>query len=152
MGYYSLRLCMVVKAGYGRRKMEIQSLRSMCGMSQKVRCKNSDVTKRCDLKKDVVTGVERSMLRWFDHLEGMNESRVTKQIYRANVCDGKVTKGRPKISYADNINSILKEGQSLSTRNRQAYMKRLMDVSEAREIFKDRTMWKSIISIYPTGK
>ncbi|GBP85943.1 hypothetical protein EVAR_62242_1 [Eumeta japonica] len=31
-------------------------------------------------------------------------------------------------------------------------MRRLMDVSEAREICKDRTMWRSIISAYPSGK
>ncbi|GBP46482.1 hypothetical protein EVAR_28061_1 [Eumeta japonica] len=31
-------------------------------------------------------------------------------------------------------------------------MKRLMDVNEAREICKDRTMWKSIASDYPLGK
>ncbi|GBO98611.1 hypothetical protein EVAR_162_1 [Eumeta japonica] len=37
-----------------------------------------------DLKEDVVTKVERSMLRWFGRLGRMNESRLTKQIYRAN--------------------------------------------------------------------
>ncbi|GBP40334.1 hypothetical protein EVAR_86480_1 [Eumeta japonica] len=31
-------------------------------------------------------------------------------------------------------------------------MKRLMDVSEAREICKNRSMWKSIVSVYPSGK
>ncbi|GBP69036.1 hypothetical protein EVAR_39236_1 [Eumeta japonica] len=31
-------------------------------------------------------------------------------------------------------------------------MKRLIDVSEAREIRKDRTMCKSIVSVYPSGK
>ncbi|GBP63740.1 hypothetical protein EVAR_8737_1 [Eumeta japonica] len=36
----------------------------------------------------------------------------------------------------------LKKGQILSTRNRQACIKRLMDVSEAREMCKDSTMLK----------
>ncbi|GBP03393.1 hypothetical protein EVAR_101773_1 [Eumeta japonica] len=31
------------------------------------------------------------MLWWFGHLERMNEGRLTKQIYRANVRDGKET-------------------------------------------------------------
>ncbi|GBP15608.1 Phosphatidylinositol 4-phosphate 5-kinase type-1 beta [Eumeta japonica] len=39
---------------------------------------------RCGLKKDVVTKVERGMLLWFGHRERRNESRLTKQIYRAN--------------------------------------------------------------------
>ncbi|GBP63617.1 hypothetical protein EVAR_54446_1 [Eumeta japonica] len=42
-------------------------------------------------------------------------------------------------------------GQSLSTRNRRAYMKRLMNVNEARDICEDRNMWKPIVSAYPSG-
>ncbi|GBP16084.1 hypothetical protein EVAR_94422_1 [Eumeta japonica] len=61
----------------------------MCGGARKDRCRNSDVRERCGLREDVVTRVERGMLRWFSHLERMNESRLTRQIYRADVCDGK---------------------------------------------------------------
>ncbi|GBP16528.1 hypothetical protein EVAR_19328_1 [Eumeta japonica] len=70
----------------------------------------------------------------FGHLEGMNESRPTKRIYRANVCDGKVGKGRPRESHADCTDWLLKKGQILNTRNRRPCLKSLMDVSEAREI------------------
>ncbi|GBP91767.1 Tyrosine-protein kinase Abl [Eumeta japonica] len=52
-----------------------------CGVSRKDRCRNSDVREQW-WKEDVVTRVERSML-----LERMNESRLTKQIYRANVME-----------------------------------------------------------------
>ncbi|GBP70680.1 hypothetical protein EVAR_88855_1 [Eumeta japonica] len=72
----------------------MRSLRSMCGVSRKDRCRNSDVRERCGLKEDVVTRVERGMLRWFGHLERMNESRLTKQIYRANVCHEKLQRAR----------------------------------------------------------
>ncbi|GBP77930.1 hypothetical protein EVAR_26540_1 [Eumeta japonica] len=37
----------------------MQSLRSVCGVSQKNRCRNSDVRERCVLKEDEVTRVER---------------------------------------------------------------------------------------------
>ncbi|GBP88489.1 hypothetical protein EVAR_64922_1 [Eumeta japonica] len=80
------------------------------------------------------------------------ESRLTKQIYKANVCDGKVGKGRSRKSYAGHIGGIITKGQIQSTRNRRVYMKRLKDVSEAGEICKDRTMWKSVVSAYPFRK
>ncbi|GBP61235.1 hypothetical protein EVAR_45254_1 [Eumeta japonica] len=90
------------------------SLSNMRGVSREDRCRNSNVGERYGLKEDVVTRVERGMLRWFGHLDRMNESRLTKQIYRANVCDGKVGKGHPRKSYADHIDGILKKDQILS--------------------------------------
>ncbi|GBP82383.1 hypothetical protein EVAR_55266_1 [Eumeta japonica] len=39
--------------------VKIQSLRNMCGVSLKDRCKNSDVRRRCGLKENIVTGAEK---------------------------------------------------------------------------------------------
>ncbi|GBP32165.1 hypothetical protein EVAR_80933_1 [Eumeta japonica] len=125
--------------------VEMRSLRSICGVSRKDRCRNSDVRERCGLKENVVTRVEGGMLRWFGHLERVNESKLTKQ--NANVCDGKVSKGRPRKSYAGHIGGVFKKGQILSTPNRRACMKRLMDVSEGKEICKARTVWKSSLCL-----
>ncbi|GBP91684.1 hypothetical protein EVAR_100264_1 [Eumeta japonica] len=103
----TMGLRMIVKAGNVQKKsesrinaVEMRSLRSMCGVSRKDKCKNSDVRERCGLKADVVTRVERGVLRWFGHLEKMNK-----------VCDGKVIKGRPRKSYAEHLGGILKTGQ-----------------------------------------
>ncbi|GBP66155.1 hypothetical protein EVAR_83935_1 [Eumeta japonica] len=48
-----------------------------------------------------VTRVEKGMLQWFGYLERINDSRLTQQIYRVNVCDGRIGKGRPRKFYAD---------------------------------------------------
>ncbi|GBP88180.1 hypothetical protein EVAR_99084_1 [Eumeta japonica] len=79
------------------------SLQSMCGLSGKDRCRNSGVRERCGLKEHAVTRVARGMLRWFGRRERMNVRRLTKQICREDVCDGKVGEGRPRKFYADYI-------------------------------------------------
>ncbi|GBP58341.1 hypothetical protein EVAR_40907_1 [Eumeta japonica] len=42
---------------------EIRSLRSMCGVSWEDICRNTNVKERCGSKENVVTRVERGMLR-----------------------------------------------------------------------------------------
>ncbi|GBP80523.1 hypothetical protein EVAR_63273_1 [Eumeta japonica] len=75
---------MVLKAGYGKRNesrtiaVKMRSLRSMCGVSRKDRCRNSDI-KVCGLKEDVVTRVERGVLQWLGYLVGMNGNNNKKQ-------------------------------------------------------------------------
>ncbi|GBP53631.1 hypothetical protein EVAR_38604_1 [Eumeta japonica] len=69
---------------------------------------NSDIRKRYGFNEDVVTRVEKGLLRWFGHLERMNESRQAKPICRANVFVEKVGKSRSRKSYADQINDTLK--------------------------------------------
>ncbi|GBP12034.1 hypothetical protein EVAR_5872_1 [Eumeta japonica] len=59
-----------------------------------------------------------------------------------------VDKGHLRKFYADHLGGISKKGKILSNENRRACMTRLMDVSEAREIRKDRIMWKSIGSAF----
>ncbi|GBP86589.1 hypothetical protein EVAR_52495_1 [Eumeta japonica] len=62
-------------------------------------------------------------------------------------CTLPVGKGRPRKSYAGHIGGVFKKGQILSTPNRRACMKRLTDVSERKEICKDRTVWKSSLCL-----
>ncbi|GBP11099.1 hypothetical protein EVAR_79759_1 [Eumeta japonica] len=72
----------------------MRSLRPMCGMSRKDRCKNSDVRQRCGLKEDVVTKAERSRYVAVVWPSGKDKkSGLTKQIYRVNVCDVKSRQG-----------------------------------------------------------
>ncbi|GBP86418.1 hypothetical protein EVAR_61117_1 [Eumeta japonica] len=63
---------------------------------------------------------------------------------------GRVGKGRLKKSYAKQFTGIIKKGQVLSTQKRRACMRLLMDISEARDVSKDRTMWKSGVSTFPS--
>jgi hypothetical protein len=42
-----------------------------------------------------VTKMEKNMLIWFGHVKRMNDKRLTKEIYKADV-DGNAGRGRPR--------------------------------------------------------
>jgi hypothetical protein len=51
------------------------------------------------VKEDIVTKIEKNMLRWFRRVERMDE-RLTKEIYEADV-DGNAGRGRPRRTCLD---------------------------------------------------
>ncbi|GBP39268.1 hypothetical protein EVAR_22675_1 [Eumeta japonica] len=94
----------------------IRSLCNICGLSLKDRCRNSDVRERCGLKEDVVARVEIGILRRSGHLERINECRLTKQIYRANVSNGKLGRQNEYLTAENNFGSPLGDISWLGTR------------------------------------
>jgi hypothetical protein len=56
------------------------------------------IREECGVKEDVVTKIEKNMLRWFGHVERMDESRLTKEIYEADV-GGTAGRGRPRRTF-----------------------------------------------------
>ena len=80
----------------------------------------------------------------FGHVERMSDERMAKKIY-----DGKVSgRGRPWLTFENTVSKILEEGHVKSMK-RRACMKRLTTVDEAKEICRDRSVWRSVLSDYP---
>jgi hypothetical protein len=61
--------------------------------------------------------IEKNMLRWFGHVVRMDERRLTKGIYEADV-GGNARRGRPRRTFFDQIGEVLENCQVKSTRNR----------------------------------
>jgi hypothetical protein len=130
--------------------VEMRALRSMIGVKLSARVRYEVIREECDVKADVVTKIEKNMLRWFGHVERVDE-RLTKEIYEADL-GGNVGRERPKQTFLDKIGDVLENGQVRSTRNWRACMRILMKVEEAKGVCKDRSNWKEVISAYPKGK
>ncbi|CAH0597853.1 unnamed protein product [Chrysodeixis includens] len=111
----------------------MRALRSMLGLKLSDRIRNDAIRERCGVKEDIVTRIEKGMLKWFGHVERMNKRRLTKQIYECSV-NGVVGRGRPRQTFHDQKGKVQKKGQVRSTLNRWACMKRLMSVDEAKVV------------------
>jgi hypothetical protein len=65
------------------------------------------------------------MLRWYGHVERMDESRLTKEIHEADM-GGNARRGRSRRTFLDQIGEVLEKSQAKSTRNRRTCMRNLM--------------------------
>ena len=71
-----------------------------------------------------------------------------------NIYDGKVSdkrgRGRSRMTFENSVSKILEEGHVKSMKiPRRACMKRLMTVDEAKEMCRDRSVWRPVLSDYP---
>jgi hypothetical protein len=53
----------------------MRTLRSMVGVKLSDRVRNEVIREECGVKGDQVTKIEKDMLRWFGHVERMDERR-----------------------------------------------------------------------------
>ena len=131
--------------------MEMRSLRRMCGKTMYDRSKNVNIRKECKADVSVMDRIKKGTLRWFGHVERMNEERSVKRIYDAKV-NGRRSRGRPRKTWHDQVNQILESGHVKSQNNRRVCMRRCMNVNEARSVCQDRVIWRSVLSAYPCGE
>ena len=133
----------------GINAVEMRSLRRMCGKRIIDKIRNEQIREECNVRVGVVTRMKVNKLRWFGHVERMSEERLTRKIYAAERC-GIRKRGRPRVSWLDHVDQILKEGNVRSTRNRRACIRNGMNVNEAKEVCRDRGSWRSVLSAYPS--
>ena len=60
-------------------------LRNICGIRRVDRVRNSLIRERSGCELSVLEIIERSVLKWFGHMERLGEERLVKRMHRANV-------------------------------------------------------------------
>ena len=109
---------------------EMRCLRSMVGVSRMDRVRNEVVRQRTGVEIELGTRVDMNVLRWFGHVERMENERLLKRVMNARV-NGRGARGRPRLGWMDGVKRALQD--------------RGMDVREARERARDRNDWRAIV-------
>ena len=109
-----------------RRKVNIlkmKCLRNLVGVSLMERVRNEEVRRRTGIERELVSRADQRVLRWFGHVERMDESRMARRVLMAEVSGGWV-RGRPRLGWMDGVMVALgNQG---------------MTVAAARQLAKDR--------------
>ena len=78
--------------GYERRKvnvLEMKWLRRLVGVSRIDRVRNGEKRRRAEIERELASRADQRVLRWFGHVERMNE-------YRMGVDDGSKWRAGPR--------------------------------------------------------
>ena len=83
---------------------EMKCLRSMTGVSRLDRVRNEVVRARTGVRRELAARVDVNVLRWFGHVERMDNERLLKKVMNAEV-DGRSARGRPRFGWMDGVKS-----------------------------------------------
>ena len=83
----------------------MKCLRSLVGVSRMDRFRN-EVCKRARIEREFVSRADQKVLRWFGHIERMDEYSMARRVLMADVSGGQVL-GRPRIGWMGDIKMAL---------------------------------------------
>ena len=70
------------------------------------RVRNEKVRRRAGIEREFASGADQRVLRWFGHVERMNEYRMARRVLMAEVSRGRV-RGRPRLGWTDGVKVAL---------------------------------------------
>ena len=111
--------------------LEMRCLRSMCGVSLWHRLRNEEVRRRVGVTKELSSRAEMAVLRWFGHMERMENERMTKRVMVAGV-RGARARGRPRLGWKDGV--------------RRALNGRGMSLAQGGIVARNRVEWRKVVS------
>ena len=109
---------------------EMKCLRSMTGVSRLDRVRNEVVRARTGVRRELAARVDTDVLRWFGHVERMDNEQPLKKVMNVKV-DVRSARWMPWFGWMDGV--------------KRAPNDRRMDVREASESARNRNEWRTIV-------
>ena len=70
--------------------LEMKCLRSLVGVLRMDRVKNEAVRRRAGIERELTSRADQRVLRWFGHVEKMDEYRMARRVLMDEVSGGRV--------------------------------------------------------------
>ena len=86
--------------------LEMNCLRSLVGVSLMDRIRNEEVRKRAGIERELASRADQRVLRWLGHVERMDEYRMARRVFIAEISGGLV-RGKPRLGWANGIKMAL---------------------------------------------
>ena len=93
------------------------------------RVRNEEVRRRAGIERELASRAVQRVLRWFGHVERMDEYRMARRVLMVEVSGGRV-RGKPRLGWMDGVKVALGN--------------RGMSVEAARQCAKDRKEWRAL--------
>ena len=66
------------------------------------RVRNEEVRRRAGIEMELASRADQRVLRWFVHVERMDDYRMDRRVLMAEVSGGRV-RGRPRLGWMDGV-------------------------------------------------
>ena len=86
--------------------LQIKCLRSLVRVSRMDRVRNEEVRKRAGIETEFASRADRRVLKWFGHVERMDEYHMARRVLMAEVSGGWVRES-PRLSRMDRVKVAL---------------------------------------------
>ena len=86
--------------------LEMKCLRSLVGVSRMDRVRNEEVRRSAGIQRELASRADQRVLRWFGHVERMDEYRMARRVFMTEVSGGRVL-GRPRLGWMDGVKVAL---------------------------------------------
>ena len=89
--------------------LQMKCLRCLVGASRIDRVKNEEVLSTAGIERELASRADQRVLRWFGHVERMDEYRKARKVLMVEVSGGRVP-GRPRFGSLDGVMVALSNG------------------------------------------